>query len=549
MKRIIKALSAVIVIFVLFSSIPVAYVSAKESTTVYRSELNEIENAIYQGYLEMDSMIDLRTFEADFQTVSDAIANVLNKRTDIFYVGKLSNFYISRTGTIILIEPTYFISKDEIAIAKAQFDAAVSEIMSGFTDDMTDVQKLILIHDRIIVNASYNTAAVDNNTTEDSDYTAYGVLVKNTGVCESYSKAFKYCADLCGIENELISYVEMNHMWNQVKLDGNWYNVDATYDDPVTEAGTDIYFQVKHTGFLFSDTKATQNYGYISGYETNGAIDTTYDSKFWTKSEASFILAEDVCIYALKNGEIGTYDFETDTVTKIKSVSSYWRVQNNPGYYYSVKFVRPIYYNGYIYYNTPTEICTMRLDGTGNSVIYTYSADDRLIYGLGMKNGVAGFTVRTSPSESDYFIPLSETVKSLTAINVTTQPNKTVYLVGESLDTTGMVVTATYSDGSNFNLIASDYKISQFSSSGVGKQQLAITYGGKTCSLVLNVVENGDIDIDYCITSSDILSLQQHILALNTLNNNIIPVADIDKNGIIDSVDLLILQTKIIGVL
>ena len=71
------------------------------------------------------------------------------------------------------------------------------------------------------------------------------------------------------------------------------------------------------------------------------------------------------------------------------------------------------------------------------------------------------------------------TVIELVSIAVTTQPNKKTYFVGEAFNPTGMVVTATYNDGSTatVNITAGmlDY---DFSTAGVNKT-VAITYRGK----------------------------------------------------------------------
>ena len=71
------------------------------------------------------------------------------------------------------------------------------------------------------------------------------------------------------------------------------------------------------------------------------------------------------------------------------------------------------------------------------------------------------------------------TVKNATLekIEVTTPPNKTAYSVGAAFDPTGMVVTATYSDGSTKAITGYTYSPETFSA---GDKTVTITYGGKT---------------------------------------------------------------------
>ena len=546
MNRLKKYLCAILSIIMVITAIPVATATASAQTETYSSELSELEECIYSAYKNMDKIIYVYSYSATYSDVMTAIDNVLNKRPDVFYVSKyVENCNIS-DGFVTTITPIYLFTLEEIEAAKSAINASVNSLISDLDSSMTDVQKLLLLHDRMILDIAYNDDAIENDTLTESDYTIYGAFVNKKGICEAYAKAFKYCADLLGIENEIIPFSTMNHMWNQVKIDGEWYNVDVTYDDELT---SDLFAHVEHKYFLFSDTVAS-NKGYREGYSTNGATDTTYDSKaFWLNSLSSVFMAGDVFVYSLRIGKICTHDFETNTSITIVSLTSSdrWKAPGTNGSY-PYYYMRPIYYNGYIYYNLPKSICTIRPDGTGKSIIYTYSVDDRQIYGLGYNYGVPGYTVRTGSNSADDIIPLSQTTRILKAINVTTNPTKSVYMKGEALDTSGMVVTASYSDGSTFNLIDTDYTISAFDSSTVGSKSLTVSYGSKTCALELSVVDYGDIDMDYAWTSADMLKLQQHFFGITSLSDMEFTLADIDKNGVLDSTDILTLQTKILGI-
>lgn len=82
------------------------------------------------------------------------------------------------------------------------------------------------LHDWLTHNANY-----------DYTYTEYqpdGVLLKGTGVCQSYTLAYQLLLDKAGIQCTVVSSVEMNHAWNLVRIDGEWCHVDCTWDDPGT---------------------------------------------------------------------------------------------------------------------------------------------------------------------------------------------------------------------------------------------------------------------------------------------------------------------------
>ena len=92
---------------------------------------------------------------------------------------------------------------------------------SGATEEW---EIALWLHDWLIYNANY-------------DYTFYyyhpdGVLLKGTGVCQSYAEAYALLLDEFSIENIFLGAYEMNHAWNLVKIDGEWCHIDCTWDDP-----------------------------------------------------------------------------------------------------------------------------------------------------------------------------------------------------------------------------------------------------------------------------------------------------------------------------
>lgn len=96
----------------------------------------------------------------------------------------------------------------------------------------TDAEKVKQINNWIIANASYD----DTLSFPDRD-NIYGPLMKNTAICSGYSYAFKYLADMAGLN---VIYVTgkvyddklndfMPHAWNLVCIDENWFLVDVTF--------------------------------------------------------------------------------------------------------------------------------------------------------------------------------------------------------------------------------------------------------------------------------------------------------------------------------
>jgi hypothetical protein len=107
---------------------------------------------------------------------------------------------------------------------------------------MTDFQKIFSIHSYIVNNVEYDTDNYFKNKIPYDDYTALGALIKGKAVCEGYAEAVAELLDKAGIENQIVTGPANGigtdgkstwapHAWNLVKMNGKYYNIDATWDD------------------------------------------------------------------------------------------------------------------------------------------------------------------------------------------------------------------------------------------------------------------------------------------------------------------------------
>lgn len=85
--------------------------------------------------------------------------------------------------------------------------------------------------------------------TPDDEYTwvaqtAYGTLVEGSSVCEGYARAAQLLFSLSSVESYYVvgDTSEGGHAWNIVKVDGNYYQLDATWND--TDYAPNSYFLV-----------------------------------------------------------------------------------------------------------------------------------------------------------------------------------------------------------------------------------------------------------------------------------------------------------------
>lgn len=138
-------------------------------------------------------------------------------------------------------------SKDTSNLNKRQLELynKYIEILNTYTSPTnSDFENELIIHDYLVNNIVYKES-------DDTSFNSYKALITGEGVCSGYTECFKTFMDMLGIENYTLSGDAGNqrHIWNVVKLDGEWYQVDVTWDDPV---GNTSNF-VNHNYFNITD--------------------------------------------------------------------------------------------------------------------------------------------------------------------------------------------------------------------------------------------------------------------------------------------------------
>ncbi len=107
-------------------------------------------------------------------------------------------------------------------------DIVTSCSAAGMT---TDYEKALWLHDYIVDHAEYVLKPQNAPNGPGYDFcNAEGVLARGYGTCESYHRAYVMLLNKAGIST---GRMEGNgHVWTAVKMDGKWYQVDVTWDDP-----------------------------------------------------------------------------------------------------------------------------------------------------------------------------------------------------------------------------------------------------------------------------------------------------------------------------
>ena len=133
-----------------------------------------------------------------------------------FYVmDKAANLYYLRVNFNISVSDDKYPSVDSIV------KSAVAECNSR--TDGSEYAKALWLHDWLLDQLEYDKTLKWSS--------AESALTRGLGTCQSYESAYAKLLTAAGIENSETRDTYDGHTWNAMKLDGQWYQTDCTWDD------------------------------------------------------------------------------------------------------------------------------------------------------------------------------------------------------------------------------------------------------------------------------------------------------------------------------
>lgn len=161
--------------------------------------------------------------------------------TDVYYALSFDHpelYYLSGYGYITLtyngesyfacdirFDPDLGVSLQECI---RKFNAAAKPLLDEARKQKTDIDKVKLVHDRMCADISY-TQAPDPSLVAGTMQTAYSAIVNRETVCAGYARALQFYLNALGIGASTVN--SLNHSWNLIELDGEYYNMDVCWDD------------------------------------------------------------------------------------------------------------------------------------------------------------------------------------------------------------------------------------------------------------------------------------------------------------------------------
>lgn len=200
---------------------------------------------------------------------SNCISDVKELGKDQITLSNINNYVHPFNSFKNISTQTDSLRKVKIEVEKAYSESDIKLIKEAvkniekkvFDDSLSTKDQIKAIHDYIIDNSKYDSNRTDNGVIEYKSDIAYGPLIEGYGICGGYSDAMELFLEDMNIKSYKIS--SESHVWNAVNLFDNWYHLDLTWDDPVTNTGVDLiedkYFMIS-TSVLLEQEKTQHNF-------------------------------------------------------------------------------------------------------------------------------------------------------------------------------------------------------------------------------------------------------------------------------------------------
>ena len=152
-----------------------------------------------------------------------------------YLMDKAAGVYYLRTNTYIQV------TNDEYPSVASIVNKAVSQAKQNTNGSKYEMA--LYLHDWLLDQLEY-----DNSLKWSS---AESALTRGLGTCQAYESAYAKLLSAAGIENAETRDTYDGHTWNAVKIDGEWYQVDCTWDDTSDSFYGDL--DQRHLYFCLTD--------------------------------------------------------------------------------------------------------------------------------------------------------------------------------------------------------------------------------------------------------------------------------------------------------
>ncbi len=199
-----------------------------------------VRETIIRGFYSFSDSIDISSYKIRPDELPFLFSSVIKDDPYLFFVeGQLSYSY-KPDGCVLSLKPRYSMTGKDVFEAWDICRAYIRDLAKEAVQWDEESARALFLHNRICESFAYDEKLENDNM--------YLFIKNGTGTCQAYTDLYNALLRECGIESHFAASDTITHIWNCLKIDGEWYHADLTWDD-----GAET---VLHRHFLLSDRMA-----------------------------------------------------------------------------------------------------------------------------------------------------------------------------------------------------------------------------------------------------------------------------------------------------
>lgn len=520
---------------------------------VYNTDANtlSLEEYIIQKSLSCPEYIDVSAYQIPFDDAREVLIPFLYY-DELFYIDAIPNWkgewieydYETQTGTAILSEVyfRYTLTPEQIQEAWNVINREVKIYKAGIKSEWNELEKVLYTNDFLCKKCEYATDIIN------SSHTLYGALVDKKPVCDGFSHAFRYLLKQIGMEASIATSNSMNHAWNLVKIDNEYYHIDVTWNDTlyngIKGVGITAYEFFLASDNAFENERKVSHNNWVADYN---ATSTKYDGNKNWRNQTNYLIYKDNYWYFIENN-INTYTSKLCRVNLRSENLDETVVKGNLTSDYI--FVAPgLTTDGVnLYYSTEYKIYQMDYNGENLKQFFEVPDNTKCIYSLEIKDNVFYYDTFDEKIDEGYKIADPQTRKTnicdvyepeeeilvYTTINTTLLNEKEVMLFNKTQKISDLLIS------DNFPIIDKNYIVEVYSADNKLKSDTDQA-GSKNTIKILNasgnlikeytIIVKGDVNGDGQVKMYDAFTILKGALFGESLDTIDVLIRDYNDDG------------------
>ena len=264
----------------------------------YRSMLDDNEkrlyDQIYANAIGLDPDFDIIA-KIDKSRVIDIYQSVRFDNPDLFWLNTRCSYSYDSNGTLVAMRLSFFdlAEPDAIASNKTKFYNCADSILEQAMKFEKDIDKIKYCHDFLTMYCTYNL-------NEPYSQSSFSAICKGQTVCAGFSYSFQYLMQRLGIPCTVVRGTGQgsgmsapeSHVWNLVKIDGAYYEMDVTWNNPIPKRTPHRY---SYNYFNITSSKMNENHTRVAlslNLPIASDIKYSYPEYFGDKPGSDFSMIE-----------------------------------------------------------------------------------------------------------------------------------------------------------------------------------------------------------------------------------------------------------------